>query len=265
MRTRTALLAVGAALAACAPRVPPPDLSLDPELLLGQVQATAAGVSSVRGEARLRASAGSRVSVAAFVAARRPDRVRVEVLDFFGNPAAVLASAGGRLAIWDARSGTFYRGAATPENVGRLVLLPLAPEELVDVLCGWPPLGGDPVRAEPGRGHITLEVRDGGRTTVARVVAGAAVERATVRYPRGGYEVAWADRVLVGTQVGPGDVTLSSRSPAVRVELAWSEPEANAALADALFRLEPPAGARVVELEEGGPLPPPLLPEDAPP
>jgi hypothetical protein len=256
--------AVGAALAAaavasCTPRVPPPDLSLEPELLLGQVREAAAAVFSVRGEARLRASAPRRVSAAAFVAARRPDRLRIEVLDFFGNPAAVLATAGGRLAIWDARAGTFYRGAATPENVARLALLPLAPEELVGVLCGWPPLGGEAVRADPGRGDVTLEVRDGGRTTVARVVAGAAVSRATVRYPRGGYEVRWGVRAA-DAHAGPADLTLSSDRPKVAVELSWSEPEANAALDDALFELRQPRGARVVDLDEGGPLPETLLP-----
>jgi hypothetical protein len=257
-----AALAAGA-LASCTPRVPPPDLSLEPEPLLEQVRTAAARVASVRGEARLRATGEGRVSALAFVAAARPDRVRVEVLDFFGNPAALLVTAGGKLGIYDARGRTWYRGAATPENVARLARLPLAPEELVAILCGWPLLGGEAVGAEPGRGHVTLEIRDGRRTTVVRVTGGAAVSRATVRRPGGGYEVAWGQRILPGGYAGPGDVTLSSKDPAARVELVWSDPEANAALEQAAFDLRPPAGARVVELEEGGPLPPPLLPEEA--
>jgi hypothetical protein len=258
------VLLAGAA-ASCAPRIPPPDLSLEPELLLGQVQAAAARVVSVRGEARLRATGEGRVSVPAFVAARKPDRVRVEALDFFGNPAAVLVTAGGRLAIWDARGRTFYRGAATPENVAKLVRLPLASEELVAILCGWPWLEGEAVGADPGRGHVTLEVRDGLRTTTARVTAGAAVSRASVRHGRRGYDVAWEQRILVDGAAGPGDVTISSEDPAVRIELTWPEPEVNVALEDALFELRPPPGAAVVDLEEGGPLPPLLLPADEPP
>jgi hypothetical protein len=62
-----------------------------------------------------------------------------------------------------------------------------------------------------------------------------------------------------------GDVTLSSKRPDVTVELSWTEPEANAPLEDALFELRPPGGARVVELDEGGPLPPPLLPGEPTP
>jgi hypothetical protein len=263
-RAHLVLLLAGAS-ASCAPRVPPPDLSLEPELLLGQVQAAAAVVLSVRGEARLRATGEGRVSVPAFVAARKPDRLRVEALDFFGNPGAVLVTAAGRLAIWDARGRTFYRGAATPENIARLVRLPLAPEELVAILCGWPRLEGEAVSAEPGRGHVTLEVRDGARSTTARVIAGAAVSRATVRDGRRGYEVAWKQRILVGGAAGPGDVTLSSERPDVEIELTWPEPEVNAPLEDALFELRPPPGASVVELDEGGPLPPLLLPEEASP
>jgi hypothetical protein len=259
------LVLVAGAAASCAPRIPPPDLSLEPELLLGQVQAAAAVVVSVRGEARLRATGEGRVSVPAFVAARKPDRVRVEALDFFGNPAVVLVTAGGRLAIWDARGRTFYRGAATPENVARLVRLPLSPEDLVAILCGWPRLEGEAVGAEAGGGHVTLEVRDGLRTTSARVTAGAAVSRAAIRDVRGGYEVGWQQRILVDGRAGPGDVTLSSERPAARIELTWPEPEVNVPLEDALFELRPPAGAAVVELEEGGPLPPLLLPEDGPP
>jgi hypothetical protein len=174
-------------------------------------------------------------------------------------------TAGGRLAIWDARGGTLYRGAATPENVARLVRLPLPPEELVAILCGWPALDGEAARADAGRGHVTLEVRDGARTTTARVVAGAAVSRAIVRDGRGGYDVEWGQRVRVNGAAGPGDVTLSSDRPRVEVELTWPEPEANAPLEDALFELRAPAGARVVELEEGGPLPPLLLPEEGRP
>jgi len=37
----------------------------------------------------------------------------------------------------------------------------------------------------------------------------------------------------------------------VKIGLHWKEVEVNGEVDPALFRLEPPAGARVVELEEG--------------
>src|SRR6266508_6075512 len=112
------LLAV--ALAACAPRVPPPNLSLEPAALLAQVRVAGAQVVRVQGDARLRVDGpGARGVVPGFVAVERPDRLRVEIHDFFGNPVSVLVSAGGRLALYDGRGRVFYRGAATPANVAR--------------------------------------------------------------------------------------------------------------------------------------------------
>jgi len=184
MPTRLRSLAAVAALtlAACAPRRPPPDLSLDPAALLAQVEGAGAAVTRVQGEARLRLDApGARGTVPAFVAVERPDRLHVEALDFFGNPAATLVAAGGRLAIYDARARTFYVGAATGANVARLVPLPLSPERLVAILCGTPVLEGGPDAAEPGSGEVTLTLREGPRTATLRVGPRAALLRASFR------------------------------------------------------------------------------------
>jgi hypothetical protein len=262
--TRTVVVLAFAALAVgCPPRLPPPDLALEPEPLLEQVRATAALIRSVRGEVRVRVKGHERVAVPAFVAAEKPASLHLEALDFFGNPAAVLVVAGGRLSIYDARQRTFYRGAATAENVGRLVPLALSPEELVAELCGAPPLDGEAVRAEPGRGHVTLEVRDGRRTITLRVASGAAVAQAQVRSGRDGHDVSWSQPYAATGATPPGDVTFASKEPPVRVDLGWVDYEANAALDPKLFRLDPPAGARIVDLDApGAELPAPVFPTE---
>jgi hypothetical protein len=268
LAARLAAVAAAAALAACTPRVPPPDLALEPEALLAQVEATAAAIQSVRGEVRVRTKGQEHVSVPAFVAAGKPSSLHLEALDFFGNPVAVLVVHEGRLSIYDARDRTFYRGRATPENVARLVPLPIAPEELVAALCGAPLLAGEPVRADPGRGHVTLELRDGRRTTTLRVVEGAAVERAEVRVRgAGGYRVVYGRPYAATGADEPGDLTLTSAEPPVQVELGWVDHEANAALAPELFRMEPPAAARVVDLDAAGgsSVPPPVFPAEPAP
>jgi hypothetical protein len=264
VRARIPLL-LAVFFAACTPRVPPPDLSLDPAVLLEQVRARAATIASVRGAARVRATGQGRVAVPAFVAAQKPDRLRLEALDFFGNPVAVLVAAGGRLAIYDSRDRAFYRGAATPENVGRLVPLAIAPEELVAILCGAPVLSGDAVRAEPGRGHVTLEVRDGARATTLRIVAGAAVEHAMVRTPEGAYEVSYAQPYSAPATAASSDVRLSSERPPVRIDVGWGDVETNVALEDSLFGIVPPGGARIFDLDAGAvPALPPVFPQGAP-
>jgi hypothetical protein len=260
-----AALAAALALGACAPRRPPPDLSLEPAALLAQVEAAGAVVTRVQGEARLRLDApGARGTLPAFVAAERPDRLHVEALDFFGNPAAILVAAGGRLAIYDARARTFYRGSASAANVARLVPLPLSPERLVAILCGTPLLAGAPIAAEPGRGDVSLELRDGPRSATLRVGPRAALVHASFR---GGapalpdHEVAYGAFLDLEHVRFPGEVTVRASAPAVRVELAWKEPDvAGKPLDPALFRMQPPSGAKVVELDDSPALPPIPLP-----
>jgi hypothetical protein len=164
-RAASAIIATALALTACHPRRPPPDLSRDPGPLLAQVRAAQARVQRVSGEARVKVEAkGMRtaVTVREFIAAEKPDRLHVEVLDFFGNVGAVLVASGGRFQLYDAKERVFYRGEATPENLARLVPLPLPAEDLVTILCG---LGAAP-RAPTGRrgaGWRARPVARGGR------------------------------------------------------------------------------------------------------
>jgi outer membrane lipoprotein-sorting protein len=259
MSKRLALLA--AALAACAPRAPPPDLSLEPEELLAQVRAAQARVKSVRGDARIRIqSPDGSGTLSAFVAAERPDRVYIQTLDFFGNTLAVLATAGGALSLYDARARVLYRGPATPENLARLVPIPLSPEDLAAILCGAAPLvEGTAVRAEPGRGFVTLELAAGERTETLRVGPGAAVERAALRVGNAAGRGDW-NLEIVREEVSesgrlPAEVRLSAEAPEVRLRLVWQEAEWNAVLDAALFSPAPPRGARIVNLGEAAPPP----------
>src|SRR5512133_1916595 len=135
-------------VAACA-RVPPPDLSRDARELFAQVRSAQDRVQRVRGSARVRIdSPGGSGTVTEFIAAEKPDRVHLETIDFFGNPAAVLVAAGGQFAFLDRRESVLYRGEATAENVSRLLPVLVPVDELVTILCGSAPLiDGAPVEA----------------------------------------------------------------------------------------------------------------------
>ena len=78
------------------------------------------------------------------------------------------------------------------------------------------------------------------------------MERAEER-PAGrpGYTVTFVSHRYRGGARFPTEVDLRSSSPKVKIGLHWKEVEVNGEVDPALFRLEPPAGARVVELEEG--------------
>ncbi|WP_242347050.1 DUF4292 domain-containing protein [Anaeromyxobacter terrae] len=256
-RGAAAVLVAALALAACLPRRPPPDLSRDPGALLAQVRAAQARVQRVSGEARVKVEAKgmrSGVTVREFIAAEKPDRLHVEVLDFFGNVGAVLVAEGGRFQLYDAKERVFYRGEATPENLARLVPLPLPAEDLVTILCGSAPLLGTPVDVDVRDGVLVLSLEGNGRAQDVRVGDKAAVERASVVAVAPGAAPAYSldfdgFRPLTGGRF-PGEVRLRADDPRVRLDLRWDdEIEVNGKLDGVRFSLDPPRGARVVELD----------------
>jgi len=257
MRLRPLLLLSLVATAACVKRAPPPDLAADPAALLAQVEGTQARVERVRGQARVKLeSRAGNGTVTQFVDAERPDRLRLETLDFFGNPAAVLVADGGRFALLDLREGVFLRGAATPENLARLLPLAMPAPELVELLCGAAPLvAGRPVSVEAGDGvaRLTLEGQD--RLQVLDVGAGAAVHasrvlaRPALPAPQDRYDVAFDRFEERAGRPFPARVRLRAPGAGVRVELSWKEIEVNGVLPEGTFGIVPPPGARIVDLD----------------
>jgi hypothetical protein len=246
-----------AALAACHPRTPPPDLSLDPAALLAEVRSAQLKVASVQGRARVSVDTDDGGGgTEQYLVAERPGRVRLEAHDFFGNVVLLLAVEQGHLALYDARARTFYRGAATPAHLARLLPIPITPEELVTLACGSAPLlDGAPTGAEPGDGRVALTLRRGDEVQRLEIGPGAVILASRLSRGEGGREVPdglQADFSVHRTRAGlrvPTDV--AARVPAARVAftLHWRELEVNGKVDPALFRLEPPAGARVVDLD----------------
>ena len=250
-----------AALAGCHLRRPPPDLSADPAALLAAVKAAQDAVRGVEGRARVGVDApGGGGAVEQYLAAEKPGRVRVESHDFFGNVLSVLAVDDGRLAVYDAREKVFYRGPATRENVGRLVPVALSPEELATLLCGSAPLlDGQPVSAIPGDGVMVLTLRAGGLTQVLEIGAGAAVVSSRLRRagPDGpapaGLEADFSKHRLHAGLSLPTEVEARAPVSGVSLALHWKALTVNGPLDPGLFRLDPPRGARIVDLGDGAP------------
>ncbi|BDG09353.1 DUF4292 domain-containing protein [Anaeromyxobacter paludicola] len=265
---RPLLAALLLAAAACARRAPPPpDLSQDPAALLAAVRATQDKVRSVQGSARVRIDApGMKVpgGLQEFVAAEKPDRLHLETLDFFGNVAAVLVASGGRFALYDAREHVLYRGEATPENVSRFLPVLLPVEELVTILCGSAPiLPGRPVSVQPGDGSLLLTLAQGAVGQRLQVGELAAISSSRVRRlgrDAAGREVEDApaydlDLNLRRHRAGvvfPLELKLIAPSARSTVELTWGEDlDINGRVDPKLFEMNPPKGARVVELGSG--------------
>jgi hypothetical protein len=265
---RAALAAALLAPALGCVRAPPPDLSADPAELLSAVRAREARVLRVTGSARVRLeSPESSGSLEALAAAERPDRLRLELLDFFGGPVALLVVAEGRFAFLDARRATWYRGAATPENLSRIVRVPLSAEDLAAAACGSPVLvPGRPRAAEPGDGVMRLWLEAGdGLAQRLEVGEGAAVESSRRWRRSGGGDRPDGPALDFGSfrRVGglrfPGAVRVEAGGRSA--ELRWKGDLAvNGPPDPALFAVAIPPGARVVDLAPGAEPPPLVLP-----
>ncbi|HUK65500.1 MAG TPA: DUF4292 domain-containing protein [Anaeromyxobacteraceae bacterium] len=263
--------AVLLAIAACT-RVPPPDLARDPTDLLREVEASGGKVQRVRGTARVRvASSRFNGSVLEFLAAEKPDRVRLETLDFFGNPAAVLVAAGGRFAYLDTRGNVYYRGEATPQNVAQLIPVAIPVQDLVTILCGSAPIVSEEAREVDVQGDrlaLTLGpdgsaerllIGEGARVVTAQVRKGAAL----VPGETADYHLEFGRFLRRSGVRFPGLTVLEAKSVGSKVELLWREDlEVGAPLDPALFRLEPPRGARIVDLAQGEELPAGEMPSE---
>lgn len=256
MRLRAALPLCAALLSgACIPRRPPPDLSLDPVQLASQVRAAQAPLLRVEGEMRLHLEAPRSAVLRQFAAAELPDRVHLEALDFFGNPAAVLVTAGGRFSLYEAEKKILYRGAATPENLARLVPVPMTADVLAAMLLGTAPLpAGAPASVEPDGAQLRLRYEEGGAILDFWIGEHALVEkmvRSVPADPAAGYQVEFWGHTRRGGGWFPGTVALRGDRGRVRLAIKWTQVEVNGPADPGLFAPPAPKGARIVDVDAG--------------
>jgi hypothetical protein len=209
----------------------------------------------LRGEARLKVrNREGRGAVTLYVAVQRPGLLRLESLDFFGRPQAVLVSDGERFGLHQVTEGRFYRGPASPENLSRFLPVILPAGELLALLLGQAPvLAG--ARAESrwdgeGAWEVTLQ-------------AGAVVQRLKVdgvdfrvRESRvegmPAYDLRFSDVRNVGGAFLPHVLQLEARAAETALELVYKDPEVNPPLELGLFDLAPPLDVPVVEVDGQG-------------
>jgi outer membrane lipoprotein-sorting protein len=126
------------ALAACGTAQPVVSGPLaEPQALLEQARKAHAQPQTMTCDAKAFVEApqnGGRYEL--HVSVKRPDSIRIEALTPVGDPAAVLVASAGKFALIDLRNNVYYRGPATPQNLSRLIPVPLTPQELVAVLTG---------------------------------------------------------------------------------------------------------------------------------
>jgi len=192
----------------------------------------------------------------------RPARFRLETLSPLEQPIDVMVSDGERLSLL--RNGQLHEGPATPENVARLLPLPLRPHEIVDVLLGgvplsdtFKPLGIDWAESPADHWKLTLagpggEVAELTIDPVRRVVIRAIIKRADQKVRM---EVQFDD--FLGDRAPfPRTVEIKMPDRNLEVSLKLKEVEVDVAIDPSLFVLKAPPGVAVIPL----PTPPVVLP-----
>lgn len=260
---RSLLFALPLLLAGCPHglRFGPEGEITDPAYVLRRLEARASRVRSLKAEARITLRTPQQSgTVTELVAALRPASLHLETLNFFGKPVAALATDGARLAFFAEETATFYSGPASAANIGKLLPIAVEPSEAVSLLLGEVPL----VRDAEARLELDRDAR-AYRLTLAR---GGVTQQIWLRTEdlrplrstqRGtpGYNLTFNDYQVIEGHLMPMAIDVKAvradgSDSGTEVDLRYKDVALNVDLNRILFTLEPPAGARAVELDASG-------------
>jgi len=221
------------------------------ESLLADLAARRTALTSLRARAQVRSGLRGLWAREAF-AVRRPDAVRIDVLAPFGV-ALALGAQGARLWAYRPADATRYDGAATADNLTRLLGVPLAVSDVVDILLGLPPQrrpAGPATLTPTAAGEYKLQVPHAeGAQTIWFAGDTLAVLRAEESGPHG----VQLRLVFSDYRAGfPYAIELAAVGTA-EARLTYEAVEPNAAVDPALF--VPPPAPRVLPFEAAGPPP----------
>lgn len=254
-----ALLPLAMLLAAC-PRVPI-DFGKDgepksAEELLKRVAQAEAQIVTLKGDGKLGVDAPQgKGSVTLFVAVTHPSNIHLEQLDFFGRPQGVLVTDGERFGLYNGQDAKYYRGPASPANLGRFLPVVMPPAELAALLLGRAP------RIPAESSEMTFD--DKGGVFVLTLKRGAIVQTVHVKPPTyrvvkssvvglKAYDVEFDDIGVYGAVSIPKKAKLVAASAKTTVELTYKEITINEPPDLTLFDMSPPEGVPVVEVDANG-------------
>lgn len=257
---RPLLLLLTPLLAACPPRGPM-NFGVDgepssAEEVLQRVAVAEAAVTSVRGDAKLYVdSPQGKGSVSLFAAVAQPALVHIEQLDFFNRPQGMLVTDGERFGLFDVKESRYYRGPASPTNLGRFLPLVLPPAELAAVMLGRAPRitpEASEWRVDEALGVFVVTLKRGPVTQVLHVQPPSYRVVKSVVEGMQAYDLDFSDIETYGAATLPEKVKLSAPQAQTSVELSWKDVTVGVAPDAAMFDQEPPEGVEVVEVDEAG-------------
>jgi len=195
------------------------------------------------------------------VAAERPRRLHLSARSFFGQPLFTVVSDGEELTLYDIREGqaVYARGPANADAIERLLGVPLAPDDILDLLLGAAPgvpSAASRVVVRDGARHVVSGVRDDGLAiSIAARVTDDAIERVVLGTAPSALVVTLTDHVGREGGLMPSVVDIewtrgaASGDETLRLRLEVKEARLNGpALGDGAFTLSIPDGVTVEPL-----------------
>ena len=193
---------------------------------------------------------GQRIKAHMLYVSVRPARLRFETHSFFDQPLSILVLKDQRFSVWDLNKGRFMRGAARPENIARMLPVPLAPEAVVSLLMGEPPV------IPFDKAELHWQQKEG--LYLLKLEHGQQREEILV-HPKGLHPME-AQATIDGKVFFsltykdwqgplPRKVEFEMPEEQMKLKLRIKEVEADPELPDSLFELTPPEGMIIEELE----------------
>jgi outer membrane lipoprotein-sorting protein len=190
------------------------------------------------------------------VVVRAPASARIEVMNPFGISYTV-ATDGKVLSAFDRRQRVFYQGSAQAESFRRFTGIPLAANELAAVLRGLPPAIGEMrwAAVQPTAGGWLMQRRLSGGGLQQVVVDSSSLIPLSVKITgdreRHDVEVKYSDYRDVSGVVVPFRIEVSFRDGSF-LELVYKSVQRDVTLSEGAFRIDRPAGARLVRIDTEG-------------
>jgi hypothetical protein len=252
---RAALLVVALVFwSACktvAPAVPLPSDDPRPAAFLKQWGAAAGARHGLRGRLHLAVDGYDgeiRFRGNQIVALARPASLRVEVLGFLNQTAAVIATDGERFEVFRSDDRSYQTGAVYPGLLWRQAHLALTPREAVEVLLGAPAPGAGLVPAqavETGGDLVRMDLVDAEQRVRQRAAFDADSRLREFEVVDDDGTVRWRarfdDHAVVDGTFMPHTIVLDVTTGVTHVEISLRDVELNPRLAPAVFQLRDPA------------------------
>jgi hypothetical protein len=229
-------------------QLPTPDATA----LLREVDELESHITQVKGSARVQAqSKQGNGEVGAFIAARAPGEVHLELLNFFGAPTQVLVCDGHTFGLYQSDKATYLTGPATAAAIARVLPVDLSAEDLVAILLGRTPrLPGPPLSIEqdPAFDAYRVTLVQGERRQTLWVHAVSRRVLKSVLEGPGGYSLLFESPRTAGGIPFARKVTFHDANATVVLRWNTEDVEVDTPPDAALFSVHAPPGVRTVEV-----------------